>query len=83
MSVRVRIPTPLRAATVAAGLGLVIYLIGFVTNLGGSSSLILPLLLGGGLLAGSVALPTVGGRVLAPAAVATTTGALLLRGESA
>ena len=63
---------------VAAGLGLVIYLIGFVTNLGGSSSLILPLLLGGGLLAGSVALPTVGGRVLAPAAVATTTGALLL-----
>lgn len=63
---------------VAAGLGLVIYLIGFVTNIGGSSSLILPLLLGGGLLAGSVALPTVGGRVLAPAAVATTTGALLL-----
>ncbi|HEX5811618.1 MAG TPA: DUF5336 domain-containing protein [Pseudonocardia sp.] len=63
---------------VAAGLGLVIYLIGFVTNLGGSSSLILPLLLGGGLLAGTVALPTVGGRVLAPAAVATTTGALLL-----
>jgi hypothetical protein len=63
---------------VAAGLGLVIYLIGFVTELGGSSSLILPLLLGGGLLAGSVALPTVGGRVLAPAAVATTTGALLL-----
>jgi len=63
---------------VAGGLGLVIYLIGFVTNLGGSSSLILPLLLGGGLLAGSVALPAVGGRVLAPAAVATTTGALLL-----
>ena len=63
---------------VAAGLGVVIYLIGFVTDLGGSSSLILPLLLGGGLLAGSVALPTVGGRVLAPAAVATTTGALLL-----
>src|SRR6185295_20084663 len=63
---------------VAAGLGLVIYLIGFVTDLGGSSSLILPLLLGGGLLAGSVALPAVGGRVLAPAAVATTTGALLL-----
>ncbi len=63
---------------VAAGLGLVIYLIGFVTALGGSSSLILPLLLGGGLLAGSVALPAVGGRVLVPAAVATTTGALLL-----
>ena len=46
---------------VAAGLGLVIYLIGFVTDLGGSSSLILPLLLGGGLLAGSVALPTAAG----------------------
>lgn len=63
---------------VAAGLGLVVYLIGFVADLGGVSSPILPLLLGGGLLAGTVALPTVGGRVLAPAAVATTTGALLL-----
>jgi hypothetical protein len=63
---------------VSAGLGLVIYLIGFVADLGGSSSPILPLLLGGGLLAGTVALPTVGGRVLAPAAVITTTGALLL-----
>lgn len=66
---------------VAAGLGLVIYLIGFVADLGGASSPILPLLLGGGLLAGTVALPTVGGRVLAPAAVATTTGALLLLHE--
>ena len=63
---------------VAAGLGLVIYLIAFVADLGGSTSLVLPLLLGGGLLAGTVALPTVGGRVLAPAAVVTTTGALLL-----
>ena len=36
------------------------------------------LLLGGGLLAGSVALPTVGTRMLVPAGVATATGALLL-----
>ena len=64
---------------VAAGLGLVIYLIAFVTDLGGgATSLVLPLLLGGGLLAGTVALPSVGSRVLAPAAVVTTTGALLL-----
>jgi hypothetical protein len=63
---------------VAAGLGLVIYLIGFVADLGGVSSPILPLLLGGGLLAGTVALPTVRERVLPPAAVAITTGALLL-----
>ena len=63
---------------VAAGLGLVIYLIAFVADFGGSTSLVLPLLLGGGLLAGTVALPSVGTRVLAPAAVVTTTGALLL-----
>lgn len=63
---------------VAAGLGLVIFLISFVADLGGTSSPVLPLLLGGGLLAGTVALPTVGGRMLAPAAVVTTTGALLL-----
>jgi Family of unknown function (DUF5336) len=63
---------------VAAGLGLVIYLIAFVADFGGSTSLVLPLLLGGGLLAGTVALPSVGNRVLAPAAVVITTGALLL-----
>ena len=63
---------------VAAGLGLVIYLIAFVADFGGSTSLVLPLLLGGGLLAGTVALPSMGTRVLAPAAVVTTTGALLL-----
>ena len=45
---------------VAAGLGLVIYLIAFVADFGGSTSLVLPLLLGGGLLAGTVALPSVG-----------------------
>jgi hypothetical protein len=66
---------------VAAGLGLVIYLIAFVTDFGGSTSLVLPLLLGGGLLAGTVALPSVSSRVLAPAAVVTTTGALLLLRE--
>ena len=66
---------------VAAGLGLVIYLIAFVADFGGSTSLVLPLLLGGGLLAGTVALPSVGTRVLAPAAVVTTTGALLLLRE--
>jgi hypothetical protein len=78
---RASAPQPGRVAElglVSAGLGLVIYLIGFVTDVGGTSSLVLPLLLGGGLLAGTVALPTVSSRVLAPAAVATTTGALLL-----
>jgi pyruvate/2-oxoglutarate dehydrogenase complex dihydrolipoamide acyltransferase (E2) component len=65
-------------ALVAAGLGLVVYLLGFVDDIGSSASLTGPLLLGGGLLAGSVALSTVGARVLVPAAVATVTGALLL-----
>ncbi len=65
-------------ALVAAGLGLVVYLLGFVDDIGSSASLAGPLLLGGGLLAGSVALSTVGARVLVPAAVATVTGALLL-----
>jgi Family of unknown function (DUF5336) len=64
-------------ALVAAGLGFVVYLLGFVDDVG-SRSLIVPLLLGGGLLAGSVALPTVSARVLAPAAVTTATGALLM-----
>jgi hypothetical protein len=65
-------------ALVAAGLGLVVYLLGFVDDIGSSGSLVGPLLLGGGLLAGSVVLSTVGARVLVPAAVATVTGALLL-----
>jgi Family of unknown function (DUF5336) len=65
-------------ALVAAGLGLVVYFLAFVDDVGPTSSPIVPLLLGGGLLAGSVALPTVGARVLAPAAVVTVTGALLL-----
>ena len=64
-------------ALVAAGLGVVVYLLGFVDDVG-SRSLIVPLLLGGGLLAGSVALPTVSARVLAPSAVTAVTGALLM-----
>src|SRR5689334_18124505 len=65
-------------ALVAAGLGILVYLLAFADDVGPTSSPIVPLLLGGGLLAGSVALPTVGARVLAPAAVLTVTGALLL-----
>jgi Family of unknown function (DUF5336) len=65
-------------ALVAAGLGLVVYLLGFVTDIGLGTLLYGPLLIGGGLLAGSVVLPAAGPRVLVPAAVATTTGALLL-----
>jgi hypothetical protein len=64
-------------ALVAAGLGLMIYLLGFVDDVA-SGTLVGPLLLGGGLLAGSVVLPTAGPRPLVPAAVATGTGALLL-----
>lgn len=65
-------------ALVAAGLGVVVHLLGYVDGIGSSSSLIVALLLGGGLLAGAVALPTVGARLLVPAAVAALTGALLL-----
>jgi Family of unknown function (DUF5336) len=65
-------------ALVAAGLGLVVYLLAFVGDAGLGTQMIGPLLLGGGLLAGAVVLPTVGAGVLVPAAVATTTGALLL-----
>jgi Family of unknown function (DUF5336) len=65
-------------ALVAAGLGLVVYLLGFVDDFGLGRSVVGPLLLGGGLLAGSVALPTVRAGVLAPAAAAIVTGALFL-----
>jgi hypothetical protein len=59
---------------VAAGLGLLVYLLGF----GGLDVGAVPgsLLLGGGLLAGSVAF-SAGGGVLAPAAAAVVAGALL------
>jgi len=65
-------------ALVAAGLGLVVYLLGFVDDAASGGSFVGALLLGGGLLAGSVALPTVRASVLVPAAVATVTGALFL-----
>jgi hypothetical protein len=72
-------PGPARLLTlVAAGLALVIYLLGFFDNLGGfASSIVAPLLVGGGLLAGAALLPKAG-RVLVPAAVVVTTGTLLL-----
>jgi hypothetical protein len=69
-------PGPARLlALVAAGLGIVIYLIGFL-DLGLATTFIGVLLVGGGLLAGSALLPKVG-RVLVPAAVMVTTGTLL------
>jgi Family of unknown function (DUF5336) len=64
-------------ALVAAGLGLVVYLLGFVDD-AGIGAVVGPLLVGGGLLAGSVALPSVSSRVLVPAAVAIVTGTLFL-----
>jgi hypothetical protein len=60
----------------AAGLGIVIYVLGFVEP-GLSNSLIGFLLLGGGLLAGAAVLPRTG-RVLVPAAVAVVTATLQL-----
>jgi hypothetical protein len=65
-------------ALVAAGLGLVVYLLGFVTDFGIGSLVFGPLLVGGGLLAGTAVLPGVGNRMVVPAAVAVVTGALLL-----
>jgi hypothetical protein len=62
---------------VAAALAMVIYLLGFVGEVSVTSSFGGPLLVGGGLLAGVAVLPRVG-RVLAPAAVLTGTGALFL-----
>jgi hypothetical protein len=64
-------------ALVAAGLGLVAYLLGFVDD-AGLGVVVGPLLVGGGLLAGSVVLPSVSTRMLVPAAVGTVTGALFL-----
>ena len=65
-------------ALVTAGLGMVIYLLGFVADFGLGSLLLGPLLVGGGLLAGTAVLPGVGNRMLVPATVAVVTGALLL-----
>jgi hypothetical protein len=72
------VPGAARALVLVAGaLGLVIYLLGFVGEVSVTSSFGGPLVVGGGLLAGVAVLPRVG-RVLAPAAVLTGTGALFL-----
>lgn len=69
---------PVRAlALAAAGLGLVIYLLGYVGEVSVTSSFGGPLAVAGGLLAGTAVLPRVG-RVLAPALMLAGTGALLL-----
>ena len=69
-------PGPARLAVLAAaGLGILIYLLGFL-DLGFANSLVGALLLGGGLLAGAAVLPKTG-RVVVPAAVVVTTGFLL------
>ncbi|MGH3614712.1 MAG: DUF5336 domain-containing protein [Pseudonocardia sp.] len=71
-------PGPARLLVlIAAGLALVIYVLGFAEDLGLGSLLAGPLVLAGGLLAGAAVLPRVG-RVLVPAAVAATVGTLLL-----
>ena len=64
-------------ALVSAGLGIVIYLLGFFDGPDLATGVIGPLLLGGGLLAGATVLPKAG-RVLLPGAVAVTVGMLLL-----
>jgi hypothetical protein len=70
-------PGPARLLALATlGLGLVIYVLGFVES-GLSGSLIGFLLLGGGLLTGAALLPKVG-RVLVPGAVTVVTGTLFL-----
>jgi hypothetical protein len=61
----------------AAGLGIVIYLLGFVGGAGLATGVIGPLLVGGGLLAGATVLPKAG-RVLLPGGIAVTVGMLLL-----
>jgi hypothetical protein len=64
-------------ALIGAGLGVVIYLLGFFGESGLTTSLTGPLLLGGGLLAGAAVLPKVG-RVLVPAGVLAAVGTLIL-----
>jgi Family of unknown function (DUF5336) len=61
----------------AAGLGIVIYLLGFFAGAGLATGVIGPLLVGGGLLAGATVLPKAG-RVLLPGGIAVTVGTLLL-----
>jgi hypothetical protein len=63
-------------ALVGAALALVFYLLGFVSDVG-TTDLVGALVIGGGLLAGTAALPRAG-RWLAPAAVVVTVGMLSL-----
>jgi Family of unknown function (DUF5336) len=70
-------PATRALALVAAGLGVLIYLLGFFGEVSVTSSFGGPLLIAGGLLAGTAVLPQPG-RVLAPAAVLTVTGTMLL-----
>ena len=71
-------PGPARLlALVAAGLGVVVYLFGFFAQFGIITTLLGPLLVGGGLLVGASVLPKVG-KVLLPGAVAVTVGMLML-----
>lgn len=62
---------------VAAGIGLIIYIIGLFVDVPVTGDFIGLLLVGGGLLAATAALPKITG-VLAPAAVAVVTGTLML-----
>lgn len=61
----------------AAGLGVLVYLLGFFAQFGLTTTLLGPLLVGGGLLVGASVLPKVG-KVLLPGAVAVTVGMLIL-----
>lgn len=71
-------PGPVRLLALgAAALGVLVYLIGFFAQFGLVTTLVGPLLVGGGLLAGASVLPKVG-KVLLPGAVAVTVGVLLL-----
>lgn len=64
-------------ALAAAGLGVVVYLLGFFAPFGLTTTLLGPLLVGGGLLVGASVLPKAG-KVLLPGAVAVTVGMLIL-----
>ncbi len=64
-------------ALLTAGLGLAVYQLGFVGDVSVTGTFSGPMLVAGGLLAGSAVLPQVG-RVLGPAAVLVVTGTLLL-----
>lgn len=64
-------------ALLAAGIGLIVYLVGYFDDLGIAGTFLDILIVGGGLLAGVATLPRAA-RLLAPGAVAVTLGTLLL-----